>query len=251
MKRFLPLALAALLLSACTDPSREVIAREVAGKRLPTQSVVRAGDFAMLSFVRIDQRGAAAQVYIEGEDLSGDAEDPTPANPVALRMATVDAAPNVIWLARPCQYHVAKDCPKPYFGAMAFAPEVVAAYNTVLDDLKEKYSLQGYVLNGYKGGGTLAVLAAAGRSDVLGIRTVSSLLNHEMPRSLDPSDWAAKLEKVPQRHFSGKDDPLDNFGSYQAAVSDDICLHHAWLDITGDWTPGWKDQLALPLTCSR
>ena len=51
-------------------------------------------------------------VYIEGDGYAwatttDPSDDPTPINPLALRLAAVDDAPNVLYLARPCQFRPA------------------------------------------------------------------------------------------------------------------------------------------------
>ena len=48
-------------------------------------------------------------IYIEGDgrawlNKNRPSLDPTPKNSLALKLAEIDPAPNVIYLARPCQY---------------------------------------------------------------------------------------------------------------------------------------------------
>jgi len=275
MKTFFALMIALAALTACTAPTREEKANDlaagIAGARLPIHSVQMAGDFAMMSYARIGQRGAAAQVYIEGdgpafETPARPSGNPTPDDPVALRMAVQDNAPNVIWLARPCQYEAfTPSCPQQYWTSRRFAPEVIAAYNRVLDMLKEKYSLQGFVLNGFSGGGAIAVLAAAGRSDVLGLRTAAGNLDTEtvnglhgvspMPKSLNPRDWAEKVKSIPQRHFTGGRDiivPGEIFANFNEAAGDSLCIHHSPVATASHrqgWAEAWPGLLQQPLTC--
>lgn len=277
MKRFLALIILACTLTACAAPTREQaageLASDIASARLPVHSVQMAGDFTMMSYARIGQRGAAAQVYIEGdgpafETPAQPSANPTPDDPIALRMAVQDDAPNVIWLARPCQYEAFSDtCPQQYWTSRRFAPEVIAAYNRVLDTLKEKYSLQGYVLNGFSGGGAVAVLAAAGRGDVLGLRTAAGNLDTEtvnalhgvspMPKSLNPRDWAEKVKSIPQQHFTGGQDiivPGEVFANFNEASGDSPCIRHSVVAAASHrqgWAEAWPGLLQQPLTCGR
>ncbi|MEZ0260831.1 MAG: alpha/beta hydrolase [Alphaproteobacteria bacterium] len=264
-----------LALAGCATPAREEVARElaedIAGKQLPIHAAESAGDFTVVSYARIGQKGAAAQVYIEGdghawETPSTPSANPTPDNPVALQMAVQDNAPNVIWLARPCQYEAfSGNCPQQYWTSRRFAPEVIAAYNRVLDTLRQKYSLQGFVLNGYSGGGAIAVLAAAGRGDVLGLRTAAGNLDTEavnalhgvspMPKSLNPRDWAEKVKSIPQRHYSGGRDivvPAEIFAGYNDAAGGGACIHHGVVAAAthrSGWAEAWPGLLQQPLVC--
>jgi len=54
-----------------------------------------------------------------------------------------------------------------------FAPEVINSFSRAIDTLKEKSGAKYVELVGYSGGGAIAVLVAAGRSDVVGVRTVA------------------------------------------------------------------------------
>lgn len=264
-----------LALAGCSTPSQEEVANEMAKaigeKPLPVHALETAGDFKILSYSRITQKGAAAQVYIEGDGPAWETPamppaNPTPADPVALRMAAKDEAPNVIWLARPCQYTAFSDsCPKQYWTTRRFAPEVIGAYNDVLNQLKDRYSLQGFVLNGYSGGGAIAVLAAAGRGDVLGIRTAAGNLDTEAvnalhgaeptPRSLNPRDWAEQVRNIPQLHFSGGRDVVvtaDIAKAFIEAAGAGPCLHHGVVESAthrSGWQAAWPALLQQPLVC--
>lgn len=74
----------------------------------------------------------------------------------------------------------------------------------------------GVVLVGFSGGGAVAALAAAQRSDVLALATVAGNLDHvswtdhhrvtPLHGSLNPADAAGQLTRLPQIHFVGDRD---------------------------------------------
>jgi pimeloyl-ACP methyl ester carboxylesterase len=167
---------------------------------------------------RDDVRGLPA-VYIEGDglawlDRTTISADPTPLRPVALRLALAD--PNaVLYIGRPCQYPdeapTAK-CDPRYWTSHRYAPEVVEALSTVID--RSKGSFGGDIeLIGYSGGGVLAALIAARRTDVARIVTVAANLDlaawtrtlgvDPMTASLDPAREAERIGGIRQYHLVG------------------------------------------------
>ena len=215
-----------LLLGACSTVSRQKDARNIALSAGFTQRQIAATPFMLTSFERVRSRGREAHVYIEGDGLAWVGKrtpslDPTPKDPVALKLATRDPASNVIYIARPCQYSKLIQeggCPQKYWTSHRFAPEVINAMNTALDDIKKRNDLTGVHLIGYSGGANVAVLLAAQRRDVLSLRTVAGNLDHvllhknhgvsQMPFSLNAKDVAQKVSDIPQYHFIGAEDEV-------------------------------------------
>jgi len=159
-------------------------------------------------------------VYLEGDGLawldeSTTSVDPTPLNPLALRLA-VKHNGAVAYLARPCQF-VAKPhrqrCVPKYWTSHRFAPEVIDATNQALDRLKNRWGASQLELVGYSGGGAVAALAAAQRQDVVRLITVAGNLDHAtwtklkrlspLNGSMNPVDVASALQNIPQWHLVG------------------------------------------------
>lgn len=234
--------LVCLLLAGCgAMPSeRFAKARGLADAGRMVERDIAAPPFVLRSYARIgDPASGTARLYIEGDGLawlsrSRPSPDPTPINPVALSLAKADPAANVIWLARPCQYHLStngKLCPSGYWQAARFAPEAIAAMNGAIDELKRIHKLRRLELVGFSGGGAVALLLAARRSDVASVRTVAGTLDTDaftrlhqvspMSASLNPAASAPRLAAIPQRHFVGAEDkivPADIYRSYRAAA---------------------------------
>lgn len=130
-------------------------------------------------------RGTSAEVlhvYIEGDGAAWATpyhppRDPTPGQPVALALAASDPAAVVVYLGRPCQYLDAvtlNACSARYWTSHRFAPEVVAAYQEILQTLKVHFGARRIRLFGYSGGGVLATLLAQRRDDVEKLITVAA-----------------------------------------------------------------------------
>lgn len=162
-------------------------------------------------------------IYIEGDGLAwissdSPSDDPTPINPIGLRLALKDTGPSV-YLARPCQYLSTKPaCQQRYWTNHRFSPEVIAASNQAIDILKTRFHASKLVLVGYSGGGAIAALVAARRHDVARLVTVAGNMDtrywvqshHLSPLngSLNPADAWQNLSDIPQTHFVGTDDTV-------------------------------------------
>lgn len=185
--------------------------------------------FVLTSFSRIDNAGAPLFVYLEGDGYAWRSRtevspDPTPDNPIALEIATLDAAAhpgaNVLYLARPCQYTPwGKNpaCRSEYWTSRRYAEEVVAATEAAITRAVQSGHTRGVHLLGYSGGAALAELVAARRDDVLSLQSVAGNLDpealnryHGVSRlnGLDAAATALRLAGIPQIHWQGTDDKV-------------------------------------------
>jgi len=165
-------------------------------------------------------------VYIEGDGLAyrdrhTPSPDPTPVDPLALRLALLDPAPKRAYLGRPCQYAAplaAATCPERLWTTARFGPEALAALDTALDQAKAATGARRLHLVGYSGGGAMAVLLAARRTDVASLVTVAGNLDtaafvawHQvtpMTASANPLDAAPAVARLPQAHVVGARDRI-------------------------------------------
>ncbi|MHC1790629.1 alpha/beta fold hydrolase [Solidesulfovibrio sp.] len=168
--------------------------------------------------------GGMLTVFIEGDghayhNRSTASADPTPDDPVALRLAAYDPTPKVLYLARPGQYLPAEDlagCDPALWTLARYAPRVLACLGAALDAAKTTLNARRLRLVGYSGGGALAVLLAARRTDVVGIATLAGNLDtaawtalHHVPplvESCNPADAAAAVSGISQVHLTGARD---------------------------------------------
>jgi hypothetical protein len=190
------------------------------------RATVDSEPFVLTSFYRLTRADQPLTVYIEGDGFAWrsrrqPSDDPTPRKALGLTLAAADSSPNVVYLARPCQFTAMRlnpRCTQAYWTGKRFAEEVVAAMNRAVSNYAASVPGQPLNLVGYSGGGAIAILIAARRNDVASLRTVAGNLDvaqvnrlHKvsaMPQSLDPMDVASRISHIAQIHFSGADDNI-------------------------------------------
>jgi pimeloyl-ACP methyl ester carboxylesterase len=116
---------------------------------------------------------------------------------------------------------------------------------------------------GYSGGGAIAVLVAARRSDVAALRTIAGNLDpkalcayhnvSQLDGSMDPLDYAQKVARIPQRHFVGGNDkvvPVSMARSFVEKLGgrDDkkITIVNGASHTKG-WQEEWPELLSMPV----
>lgn len=248
------------LLAACSPSGRNLAASMGEGAGF---AVTRFDTpfFVLYGQLRPGQ-GPVLYVYIEGDGFSWatrsrPSSDPTPKNPVGLRLAMADPsqAP-VLYLARPCQYVENADrrmCTVNFWTSGRFAPEVIDSLNNAVSQAMERTGAQQVALLGYSGGGGVAALLAARRSDVAFLGTVAGNVDHQawtahhsispMRHSLNPLDVASQLRHLPQRHLSSSADsivpPLVSAGFCRKAERVQSCVVIDGMEHNGHWEDVW------------
>lgn len=236
MSFLLPMA---LNFSACSfTPSvseRISNSRELTNRAGFTERLISTHSFELLALSK--NTGKASDllvIYIEGDGYAWKtaslaSDNPTPINPVALHLAIQDPHSAIAYLARPCQFVPlpSRNCFEPAWTSARFSLTVVDAMNEAVNALKNDYQAKDISLVGYSGGGAIAVLVAAKRSDVRSIVTVAGNLDTDtwvrfyglepLSGSLNPASVASQLQNLPQTHFIGGQDrvvPRDVVQSY-------------------------------------
>ena len=223
------LLLLPVFLAACAG---DALTRREAATSLVLQAGMQSVRFDAGRFVLVGGlKGAGSGqpvlvVYLEGDGLAFVSRtqlsrDPTPRHPVGLELAAADPSPAVLYLGRPCQYVTPseeRDCGPQYWSSHRFAPEVIDAVNRAIDQALGLVGAGRVVLIGYSGGGAVAALATARRSDVAAWATVAAPLDHAawtrwhevspLAGSLNPIDEAPRLAGLPQVHFVGAEDDV-------------------------------------------
>ncbi|MCB1875585.1 MAG: hypothetical protein KDH88_06375 [Chromatiales bacterium] len=164
------------------------------------------------------------RVYIEGDGRAWEARnrisaDPTPADPLGLRLAAADTAARVLYLARPCQYvtgDARRNCHPRYWTDARYGKAVIAAYQTLLSDLLSPNARLRLI--GYSGGGVIAGLLAARLANVSDWVSVAANLDHgawtayhrvsPLRDSLQLWDDVEALARLPQWHLWGSEDRI-------------------------------------------
>ena len=228
---FVP-AVAMLLLAGCESVTgvfgeRADVAAHIASGAKMEPFFVETGQFELAGYKRFrDPSSREVSIYIEGDglaflDATTISRDPTPSDPVSLRLAAADPSANVAYLARPCQYQTAErlsGCSYAYWTNARFAPELVKEMNVAVNAIVAASGAARVRLYGYSGGGVIAALLAGQRADVVFLATAAAPLDHgewtrigrysPLDRSLDAIDWVQAIKRVPQVHFAGAEDRL-------------------------------------------
>lgn len=84
-------------------------------------------DFTIATWQKVTNPAVPYKIYIEGDGYAFNAhgratQDPTPRGTLVRELAFDDKNPNVIYLARPCQYVKSPICSKRHWTTARFAP---------------------------------------------------------------------------------------------------------------------------------
>jgi len=258
--------LAAALASGCaslgTAPERaEALARDAGLERV----VLPAGGFRLLAYRRIAP-AELLTVYYEGDGAPWPAPgrppaDPTPPDPLALRLAAADPAAAVAWIARPCQYATLTaqgTCDSRYWRGARYGEDVIAALDVATTALVREAGATRVALVGHSGGGAIAALVAARRPDVAALVTIGGVLDgarwtelhrvSPLAASLDPIDAAARTAGIPQRHYVGTRDVVtppalaESFAARAGSPASAIRVEGRDHDCC--WTEDWPARIA-------
>lgn len=227
--------------------------------------------YTLTTYQRITAANAPVRVYIEGDGLAWitstqPSADPTPTHAIGLSLAALDPSPNVVYLARPCQFSLLQSpqCTTADWTGKRFSEALVQVMDKALNVVMHGAPQQNIELVGYSGGAAMAVLLAARRSDVASLRTVAGNLDDEavnryhhvsaMPESLNPMAFATKIRDLPQRHFyGGRDTIIPAFiATSFAQQQHGSCAHLTAVPEANHqdgWEANWIDLLKLPLEC--
>jgi len=244
----------------------------VANKQFLVVRTLSAPPFSLVTLSPPSSSGPILRVYIEGDGQawltrSRLSSDPTPVKPLALLLMEVDTATDKAYLARPCQYIHTAACNSSYWSIRRFSPEVIDSMDEALTQLKTSGNYKSLELIGYSGGGTVALLLAARRNDIVSLRTIAGNLDHvwlnkhhrvsPLTGSLNPPDFAGQLGVIPQRHFIGENDQVVPVGAYNSFVGffkDSRCISLrivARADHGNGWTENWLQYLKEIPSCIK
>ncbi|MDB2414725.1 alpha/beta hydrolase [Rickettsiales bacterium] len=274
LKTMLACCLIFSILACSTINDRKATASKLATGNNLRKLLVRTDNFILTTYSKIGNDKRPIRVYIEGDGASWVtprqlATNPTPRDPVALKLAAEDTAyPNILYIARPCQYtdhDLDKKCSSEYWFKKTFSQEVIDSFNQTIDYFNKNNNKISLI--GYSGGAAVAILVAASRNDVASIRTVAGNLDHKavtdlhnatfLDGSLNPINVAEKVKHIPQHHFSGAKDmtvPSDITKKFvqRARSNSGSCAQMTILPDMGHykgWEYKWNDLLGYSLKC--
>jgi dienelactone hydrolase len=187
-----------------------------------TSHIIEGEQFDLLAFLPPqDTPQVLLTIYIEGDGKAWKSrfeasENPTPEKAIALVLALQH--PGAIYLSRPCQSIKGPLCRPELWTSARFSEPVINASNKAIDKLKARYQADALQLIGYSGGGAVAALVAARRTDVKRLVTVAGNLDHRrwtmlhgvssLSKSLNPADFRESLKGISQYHLVGQNDHI-------------------------------------------
>jgi len=185
-------------------------------------------------------------IYLEGDGAAWSKRaraprDPTPTQALAATLASLDPAPWVVYLGRPCQYLKEEElarCSPQWWQDARYGDATIAMMNRAIDEVQayigsHRKSAQAKTnssisirLIGYSGGGVMATLLVQERNDIDCLITIASPLDLEawvqiqglspLAQSRNPARLATP-KAIPQTHWYGQNDrvvPPQALGRY-------------------------------------
>ena len=217
-----------LLLSlqiGCSSNKEKILNQiaEIAAKDSFRSEIFHTQNFDIFTLQKITNPKQDLKIYIEGDGFAyvnrhTPSIDPTPRSLFLLNLATQDQSPNILYIARPCQYVFSKNCEEKYWTEKRFSKEAVSAIQEVIDH----FSNYPQHLIGYSGGAaiinhlhhqkTKTILTIAGNLD---LETFTKI--HKISPLIEEKIDYQKLSTIPQIHLIGSADkiiPLTVFEAY-------------------------------------
>ena len=251
------------MLSACQSPAIKLQQQAMA---LGLERTLIASDtLPLISYQKIPQAHQThLYIYLEGDGSPWEkgywpASNPTTRQSVVLPLLG-QSKHNGIYLSRPCYgwQQMPKICQHLFWTAGRYSKRVVNILSQGLTRIKQQYRNQHFVLVGHSGGGTLAMLLAARRTDIAAVVTLAANLDHRawtqhfnylpLSTSLNPATEKPLPAHIQRWHFiGGQDFIVPKAISQQAAQKDPhaklivyphfdhhCCWQNIWQDSIGD-----------------
>ncbi|CAI8798340.1 alpha/beta fold hydrolase [Methylocaldum szegediense] len=213
---------AVLLAGGCASPTQR-IAEAAAGFGYQPLELEGKG-FKLTAFFKpgAEKTGKPLHLYLEGDGTPWlsrlkISDDPTPRDPVMLRLMALDEGP-ALYLGRPCYYGHATDpgCSPALWTNRRYGPEVVDSLAHALRVFLSGNGARRLVFFGHSGGGALAVLLASRFPETDAVVTLAGNLDIDawtgyhgyspLAGSLNPAE--AKTDGVLEYHFLGEGDRI-------------------------------------------
>ncbi|NQV22394.1 MAG: alpha/beta hydrolase [Rhodospirillales bacterium] len=267
----------AVVLAGCLGPVGPKSARSFAA-RIAQEGGFTKVDFAvqpipLTGYIKTDTGSHTTDlhVYIERDgrawirsDLAS--PDPTPWNPLGLKLALSDPRSDILYLTRPCQYIDLANvpaCTPALWTRERFSAAAIDATSAAIESVVSRYGAEGQPLSltliGYSGGGVIAAMIAADRKDVAHLITVAAPLDTAAwtrKMKVDPmavpygvDQLAHKLRDLDQHHFAGGKDKivppvtLRDFAALMSGSADFHLTEVPDFDHHCCWVREWPDLL--------
>lgn len=253
-----------LFLASCSLSKFEVLedVKKIGRDHDMTVKIYHVKNFDIFTLEKISDPKKPVRIYIEGDGRAyvnkyQASLDPTPTSRFLINLIAQDDSPNLVYIARPCQYVDSKKCEEKYWTSERFSAEAIAAISEVVD----VFAKQKIELVGYSGGAMIALQLK--QKNIKNIRTIAGNLDlekfvelHKISELQTPPLDYAYLAQVPQIHFVGAKDkviPLKVFEAYQKKLVGQNCVKLkivAQADHQKNWQEKWADLLKAEPVCN-
>jgi len=221
--RFLLVFTVILTLMGCSTPSTRL--NELAENHKFDRFMVNTHGFDHLVYTNnLSDAKSVLHVYLEGDGSPWKYRvvvlpDPTPRNPLALRLMTHESAASA-YVGRPCYNGTSNDpgCDPSMWTSARYSPKVVRSMTAVIQQLIAEHAFEEVKLIGHSGGGALAMLIAPRIEQVSQVITIAGNLDttawtthHGYSRlytSLNPAEQPELPQHITQWHFVGGQDSV-------------------------------------------
>lgn len=198
---------------------------------------VQYGRYTIMTYQRLLDRTSPVHIYIEGDGYAFDAagrptNNPTPKGSFVRDLAARDTSPNVVYMARPCQYVMSPACTPDDWTMGRFSPDIIESMAAAVRGISNSRPV---VLIGYSGGAMISGLIINHYPDIPVTKwiTIAGVLRH--------ADWTAYFDDKPlsssldmialpnvnQLHYiAAGDTVVPNKLSKKWIKSDDIVVVH-------------------------
>lgn len=216
----IPIILAGVFfLTGCTSLA-EQFARKATELNLKRE-VVTGSRFQHVLYIKTGTLSKTLHVYLDGDGTPWVADrpsdDPTPSNPMVLKLMVLDRAP-AVYVGRPC-YHGARAigaCTSRFWLKDRYSEDVVVSLAAVIKQLLDQGNYKNIAWFGHSGGGALAVLLATRFPQTTSVVSIAANLdldawadytgNNDLNGSLNPASLPPLPRSVRQRHYAGGKD---------------------------------------------
>ena len=183
---------------------------------------ISSGDYTVASWYKITKPGLPLKIYIEGDGHALDRKgnptaDPTPEGLFLRKLAVDDTSPNVVYLARPCQYLMGQNCCEKDWTTGRFSKSIVDTMEASVGVLKKKSKAQKVILIGYSGGAMIASqIAVRHPKEVEKLITIAGVLDKDKwtayhgdePLKDSVNLKVSDLKGISQTHYVGAKDKI-------------------------------------------
>jgi hypothetical protein len=228
-----------------------------------SKSIVQGRDFKHAIYERptykVDEKELHVYIGSDGTpwDRNRPATDPTPRNPLALRLMLADPA-RAIYVGRPCYHGTGSSmkCASDAWTSARYSEQVIASVSMVIENYVEEHQVERVVLIGYSGGGAIAALLAARLSRVSTLITIAANLDTSawttahsykpLLGSLNPANADPVPEDIRQFHLYGTLDtnvPHATTLAFLALNSSAEVIEYANFTHICCWESVWSDDL--------